>query len=713
MNMSDGNRIKRKGARGVLASLCRNRAGNTAIMTSLAIVPILGLIGGGVDAARGYAVKSRLQHACDSGALAIRRVMTGSTPTTGNLNEGYKFFDFNFKDDLFGVDKAKVTRTYAAGTAAGSVSGTSHAEVKMSLMRIFGYDTVRVRANCEATISVPNTDVMLVLDTTGSMDSIPSGDSISRLASLKLAVKDFYAELGAGTSSGPGRVRYGFVPYSSTVNVGSIVKGLNQDYLLGEDVDDVAQYATRTPTTGIEHYINWWGAPTAHVYGTPSNGSMSFPSSYTNYPTTGTTTISGTAYTNRFTNITSSVCSGKAKPADTDAAVTGAVGPTFSSSVATYPSTTQTNYYNTTQTFNRTQYNYGWTRTSGSGSTAVGVCQFRRRTTSSPYTRTTSSTTTQDITWADRTVLTGWNYGVADVQLNDIVSDYSGANPGYWSGVFASGQSNAITHSNMYADDAPATVSWEGCIEEPLGDPTISSSTVGLAIPSNAYDMQIDLKPNTDAQRWRPYVPGFQYLLSGSGSSWYGDQYYPDNTDLSSCPAEASELQSYYGRASDFNSYVDSLVAEGFTYHDIGMVWGSRLLSPDGIMSGSNSDASAPGGFQIQRHLVFMTDGNMNAPSTNNSAWGFGSTQGRDGETSDDTTTRTANHVKRFEMICEAAKAKGFTIWVVVFDVTTVAPSLASCASDADHYAIANNSTTLRQKFSAIAETIGGLRLSK
>ncbi len=32
-----------------------------------------------------------------------------------------------------------------------------------------------------------------------------------------------------------------------------------------------------------------------------------------------------------------------------------------------------------------------------------------------------------------------------------------------------------------------------------------------------------------------------------------------------------------------FNAYADSLVATGSTYHDIGMIWGARISSPDGI----------------------------------------------------------------------------------------------------------------------------------
>ena len=678
------------------------------ILTAAAVIPIAGLIGGGVDVARIYAVKTRLQHACDAGALATRRSMSGASPTTSNIAEGNKYFDFNFNDGLFGVDRDMVSREFAAGASAGSIEGTASAEVDFTVMKIFDMESMSLDVECTATVSVPNTDVMFVLDVTGSMDSVPSGDSMSKIAGLKVATKDFFTELGAGTGSGAGRIRYGFVPYSATVNVGDILGGMAGGYLLGSTPGDVATYPTRTPVEGTEWYINWRGTESGHSYGTASDSTKSY-GSYTNYATSGTTTISGTAYTNRFTGITNATCTAKPIPAPTVTASGGVTGPTYLSTVTpVYPAATETKNYRTTQNFNETQYNYRWTLTSGSGASALGTCQFRRRSTSPAFTRTTPSTTATPITWASRPVLTGWNYTQASVDVYNIVQSGTAANPGYWSGTFASGMSNATSWASP-----TATVEWEGCIEEPMGVNTITSARTDLSIPSTAYDMQIDLKPSTAAQKWRPFVPGFQYVLYGDGTTdWLAD---PDILagDKSACPAPASVLQSYYGRTADFNSYVDSLIAEGFTYHDIGLVWGSRLLSADGIRDTDNADTAAPGGFQISRHLVFMTDGALNTPNTNNSAWGIPNIQGRDGQTTDSTNTLIANHDKRTQMLCEAAKSKGFTIWVIGFGMSSMSSTLTNCATDAEHAALASNSTELKARFQAIAETIGGLRLSQ
>src|SRR3546814_18557078 len=58
-----------------------------------------------------------------------------------------------------------------------------------------------------------------------------------------------------------------------------------------------------------------------------------------------------------------------------------------------------------------------------------------------------------------------------------------------------------------------------------------------------------------------------------------------------------------------FEDYVESLQPLGGTYHDVGMVWGARLLSPTGLFADEN--ATAPNERPISRHIVFMTDGEM------------------------------------------------------------------------------------------------------
>ena len=66
----------------------------------------------------------------------------------------------------------------------------------------------------------------------------------------------------------------------------------------------------------------------------------------------------------------------------------------------------------------------------------------------------------------------------------------------------------------------------------------------------------------------------------------------------------------------DVSNYVNAsdFVPQGGTYHDTGMIWGTRMIAPNGIFG---SDTAAwPGRNTPNRYIIFMTDGDM-APNYN------------------------------------------------------------------------------------------------
>ena len=158
---------------------------------------------------------------------------------------------------------------------------------------------------------------------------------------------------------------------------------------------------------------------------------------------------------------------------------------------------------------------------------------------------------------------------------------------------------------------------------------------------------------------------------------------------------------------SSFNTYIQSLQPLGGTYHDAGMVWGVRLLSPDGMFADDNS--TAPNNRPISRHIVFMTDGQMAPNMGNLSFQGYEWLMKRVGGTSD--SNLTTRHDNRFAQLCERAKAKNITVWVVSFGVS-LNSSLTNCATPGKAYQ-ANNAAQLNENFQAIARQISKLRLSQ
>ena len=90
-------------------------------------------------------------------------------------------------------------------------------------MRMFGFTSLPLDVTCDASLNFVNTDVMLVLDVTGSMDGRHDRRHERRSMSLRDAVMALYDELApiqTQLEANGLRLRYGVVPYSSTVNVG-------------------------------------------------------------------------------------------------------------------------------------------------------------------------------------------------------------------------------------------------------------------------------------------------------------------------------------------------------------------------------------------------------------------------------------------------------------------------------------------------------------
>jgi len=234
----------------LLARLARDTGGNTLMIVAAALLPLLAMIGGGIDMGRGYVVQTRLQHACDAGVLAARKRL-GTQAAVDDLVPdevaavGERFFDVNFPDGDYGTEQRQFNLVLENDY---SITGEASIAVPTTLMTIFGYSALPVEVNCRAQITMSNTDVMMVLDTTGSMDWINPGDTVPRIDALRSTVKSFHAQLEANKPHGT-RIRYGFVPYSTNVNVG---------YLLDDDwMVDSWSYNSRAAQTSQSPAVNW------------------------------------------------------------------------------------------------------------------------------------------------------------------------------------------------------------------------------------------------------------------------------------------------------------------------------------------------------------------------------------------------------------------------------------------------------------------------
>ena len=86
--------------------LARNTAGNTLMLVAAALVPLVAIIGSGVDIGRAYLAESRLQQACDSGVLAARKRLGTEAKVTGEIPDDAAESIVTVGDAVKYIDKA-------------------------------------------------------------------------------------------------------------------------------------------------------------------------------------------------------------------------------------------------------------------------------------------------------------------------------------------------------------------------------------------------------------------------------------------------------------------------------------------------------------------------------------------------------------------------------------------------------------------------------
>ena len=206
------------------------------------------------------------------------------------------------------------------------------------------------------------------------------------------------------------------------------------------------------------------------------------------------------------------------------------------------------------------------------------------------------------------------------------------------------------------------------------------------------------------------YERALKYDGSGSfskGQKVTTDEYMnPATLGTAACPAAARKLAPI--TASQLDAYLATLKPNGSTYHDIGMIWGGRLLSPTGLFASENADISSTR--PSTRHLIFLTDGETAPLDVAYSSYGVEPIDQRRWKPhSKYTLTQTVE--KRFTAACNEVKKKNISVWVISFG-TGANPVMQDCAG-ADRYFVAADTDELNATFATIAKRMGELRVTR
>lgn len=667
-------------------AITRNIAGNVLPMMAAGIFVLAGLIGGGVDMARAYKAERRLQAACDAGALAGRRAVStnGFDDDPAVAQEATAYFTANFTD----AEQETHGTTFIPSSPddGGTIVGTAQTSLNTLIMKIFGFTDFDLQVTCSASMGVGNSDIMFVLDSTDSMDKEPDGTNPepgeeTKLQSLQGSMKDFYDTVHTATEGSNARIRYGFVPYSTTVNVGAL--------LMGED-GDPSWVADEMEVSSVQ-FVNWnetpinsWTQP-GYTYSSPSYGSWSHDSN-TKYgnKTCGNWTQTDTAWVDN---------------GSTSTTVSYAVDPTTGHQIKT----TGLHQPQTMTDYECRKSNGDWYRDKRTGTRDKRSDSYQERTS---------------------TVVTADNAAFANAIRQTRTIDTSI----YKTFAVAKNPIGVRTNGTKTRFDGNSTV-WPGCIQERKTVRSASFSFVSLATgidPAEALDLDIDMEPTGNNEtKWKPLWPqvvrdrddiskSFEAIVSTDGTSDITGEL-GDNIPPSYC-IKAAQLLTEMDEAA-FDAYANGLQTSGYTYHDIGILWGARLASPTGIFA-DNVNEEADNGGTVSRHLIFMTDGQLDTETERTTAYGLERLDRRvtdldltnDGDIEDQ---QMARHRLRFLALCEAVKARGIRLWAIAFG-TTLSADLVTCATDGLASAFqANNADELDEHFQEIANQVGELRVTQ
>lgn len=707
--------------RGTMMRLLKNEEGNIIAILAAAVIPVIGLVGGGVDMSRLYLTQSRLQGACDAGALMGRRTMgSGAWDANGGIanTQALRMFDQNFESGAYG--SSGLTRSYVE--SGGNVTGTASVTVPMALMQVLGVDSKVIAVSCQAESRVPNTDVMFVLDTTGSMIHRATGSTETKISGLKKAIKCFYEALAKqdiadtmpadcgetvnpqATNTGSVQLRFGFVPYAINVNVGHL---LPLDYI-ADSWSYQSREATVTPTATSTPNYGDESTPTA----VSTIDTALADSAWIDIPTM--VTVGGFVYFGN-TTTTNLGCSTLAVPAPSTTPTQGA-NQFVSQSPATpvEPDATLTKTYARQTVTSTRSYRRQFMGPPGPGST-LGTCSLQYRDTARTA-RTVTTRTTTPITWSYN-AFTGWEYKKVTFNVRGLKDVAKNMWP-------------ASIELPLGVNGTMTPISWNGCIEErqTFSAPDSNSADDWNPIPSTALDMNIDLVPTAGnaLTQWGPMLTGAVWRRHAVTTDALGGRSLSGPTlekvwltrndnfamplPTTNCPVPARKYQTW--DPVDFSNYVNSLTPDGFTYHDIGLLWGARIMSPTGIFAAEN----APANMTIERHMVFMTDGATDVRPDDYSAYGIHWYDRR--QTSPDSapteTQLEAITDARTAALCTAIKNKNITLWVISYgDVgTDMNAKLERCATPGRFFQ-ATSVAALVANFKQIAAEISALRLTR
>jgi Flp pilus assembly protein TadG len=189
-----------------LLRLGSDQRGAVLIKFTIALLPLLTVVGVALDVSRIMLVKQTLTNAVDAAGIAVGRHPELDAEDATALAKS--FVEANFAAKAVGELQAV---TLAATDKQVDVTAT--ARVQMALLQVLGYNSIDITVSSMVLRQLHKIELVMVLDNSGSMAG-------SRMTALQSSAKTLTNALfGAETTSK--FVKIGLVPFTAAVNVGA------------------------------------------------------------------------------------------------------------------------------------------------------------------------------------------------------------------------------------------------------------------------------------------------------------------------------------------------------------------------------------------------------------------------------------------------------------------------------------------------------------
>ncbi len=731
-----------------VGTFAKDTRGAFAMQFALMAVPLTICTGLSIDGGRAFLARYELASALDAAALAIG----STTDEASDLNlVAYKFVNANFHGEHNGPISLEMEDL---GDEEETLILKGEVTINTYFMPLVGQPTVTVSAESEVKRGGNNVEVTLALDVTGSMGD--DSDPNSRISTLRAAAVDLVDTVVSDVQppEAPFYSRIAIVPWANNVNVGSLADSIRGTVIPAATVtaaswkkEAAVSSVSATWRTGSEFTVSTiskvsgrvritvTGTPTALAEGdvvglyTPASGSAN--GSYASYRNraykvvnrSGTTTVTFDLQDTSGVYIT--------PPSGSTNGTSWRVQECLNALCQMRLSSSGSNNLSGDDWVHLTGFGAPYSTLNNAAGSPWQVADSPTAPTStvafltavgptlgSPNSTTTAATggTIQEcftdtcevkVTAADHGLTANGQY----VQVTSMPSGWTGLN----NSSNASHQIESLSGDNFilsgsigpsYTSNYTGTAGRAQCLQQGCAKyrfTNIASTPAVVIRPiSTCVSERVGAHLYDDAAPSTTFV-GRDYAGTG------GNIYCEAANDIVPLTSDKTVLNAKLNKTG-------GMQLAGSTAGQMGAAWGWYMVAPDWGYLWPDAD-SAPGPYEqtdLKKVVVLMTDGEFNTAHCNgvvSENYGVSNTSDRINcdATNGDPFTQASN-------LCTNMKDEGIIVYTVGFEVGAGSGAdtfLNACATDDDHYYLADNSTELKKAFKQIATSISMLRIAR